>query len=51
MRGYLGVNLPQELVVMIRETIEQHPEWGYKTVAEFVKESARRQLLEIKKPK
>jgi len=36
--------LPSELVVIIEKLLKDHPELGYKSVAEFVKDSVRRRI-------
>ena len=40
--GYRNVSFPAEMIAEIETVIKEHPEWGYTSVAEFVKESIRR---------
>ena len=44
-RKYVTLKLPEEFVEMVREFIEKHPEWGYTSVPEFVKEAIRDYIL------
>ena len=47
MKGYTQISLPKELHKSIEKFITENPELGYKSVAEFIKDSVRR-LFEIK---
>ena len=46
-KSYKGITLPQEMVEEIKKLIEEHPELGYSSVAEFVKDAIRSKLIEI----
>ena len=46
-RSYKGITLPEEMIEEIKKVIEAHPELGYSSVAEFVKEAIRSKLTEI----
>jgi 6-phosphogluconate dehydrogenase len=39
--------LPSELVEIIEKILKEHPELGYKSVAEFVKDAVRRRIETI----
>ncbi|PTD94672.1 hypothetical protein C9439_01320 [archaeon SCG-AAA382B04] len=45
-KRYKNINLPIELVEEIDQHIEQHPELGYSSRAEFAKEAIRKSLRE-----
>lgn len=47
MKGYTQISLPKELHKSIEKFINENPELGYKSVAEFIKDSVRR-FFEIK---
>jgi len=47
-KGYKNLALPEEMVKAIEGFIQGNAEFGYKTVAEFVKDCVRRRLEEIK---
>ena len=46
-KGYRTLTLPIEMVEEIKKLIEEHPELGYSSVAEFVKDAIRSKLIEI----
>ena len=46
-KSYKGITLPQEMIEEIKAIIEAHPELGYSSVAEFVKDAIRSKLIEI----
>jgi len=48
-KGYRGVNLPEEMVEEIERLIKRRKDLGYQSIAEFVKEAVRKRLEEIKK--
>ena len=45
---YRTVRLPEELIREIERLIEDHPEYGFKTKAGFVKDAIRRRLESLK---
>lgn len=45
--GYKNIGIPTELVSQIDALIKEHPEKGYKTVPEFIKNAIRLQLKEV----
>jgi|Deesub1362A_J573_1020465.scaffolds.fasta_scaffold00017_67 metal-responsive CopG/Arc/MetJ family transcriptional regulator len=44
-RKYVTLKLPDEFVDMVKKFIKEHPEWGYTSVPEFVKEAIRDYIL------
>jgi hypothetical protein len=46
LEGYTKVSIPKELSDKIERYIVDNPDLGYKSIAEFVKEAIRAQLLE-----
>lgn len=40
-RHYKTVKLPEEMVDAIEQLLKEHPEYGYVSVAEFIKDSVR----------
>ncbi len=46
-KGYKAVSLPEELIEFIRKVIEERPELGYDSIADFVKDAIRRRLKEL----
>jgi len=48
-KDYVSLSLPKELVDEIKKIIAEHPEFGYKTVGEFIKDAVRARLIQIKK--
>ena len=49
MSEYRTIALPKEIVEVISKLIEEHPELGYRSVPEFVKECIRRRLEDFEK--
>ncbi len=47
MTKYTSISLPKKFIQKINEFIESHPEEGYSSVADFVKEASRTLLREI----
>lgn len=47
--NYRTIRIPIELVEEVEKFIKAHPELGYKSNAEFVKEALRRRILELRK--
>jgi hypothetical protein len=45
---YRGITLQRELLNKIEEYIKAHPEMGYTSIAEFVKEAVREKCAELK---
>jgi len=45
--GYKSLSLPEELVNDIKKIIQEYPELGYKSVAEFIKDSVREKISQI----
>jgi len=41
MTDYSTVSLPRELHERIKRALEEHPEWGFSSVAEFIRASIR----------
>jgi len=50
-REYVTLKLPKEFVDMVKRFIEEHPEWGYTSVPEFVKEAIRDYILYLESSK
>ena len=48
MDRYRGISLQRELVDTIEEYIKNHPEAGYKSLADFVTEAVRKRCEELK---
>ena len=48
MDRYRGISLQRELVDRIEEFIKNHPERGYKSLADFVTEAVRKRCEELK---
>ena len=46
---YRKVSIPEEFWKRIENIVNKHPEYGYSSVAEFVKEAVRRRLDEIER--
>jgi len=47
--GFRGTSLKADLVAAIEQFIKQHPEAGYKSVSDFVQESTRLRIQELRK--
>ena len=50
-KRYRTISLPIELVELVEKTIERHPEFGYSSLTEFVKDAIRSKLSEFIKEK
>ncbi len=46
-KDYSGISLPKDMMDFIDEFIKSHPELGYSSTAEFVKEAIRYYLKEM----
>ena len=46
-KKYRSISLPSELIDKIEQIICEHPELGYSSVSEFVKEALRTKISEI----
>jgi metal-responsive CopG/Arc/MetJ family transcriptional regulator len=42
--GYVGVNLPKDIMDQVDDFIKKHPEFGFKSRSEFLKEAIRLRL-------
>jgi hypothetical protein len=47
--GFRGTSLKKELIADVEKFIQDHPERGYKSIAEFVAEAVRCRIDELKK--
>jgi len=47
--AYRKVSIPDEFWKRIEKIVTKYPEYGYSSVAEFVKDAVRRRLEEIEK--
>ena len=47
-KTFKGVSFKDSLIEAIEEFIEQHPEAGYKSVADFASEAVRLRIQEVK---
>jgi len=47
--GYRGVSLMKELVDAVEKLVQNHPNTGYKNIAEFIADAVRRRLEEVRK--
>ena len=47
MTKYTSISLPKKFIQKINEFIETHPEEGYSSVADFVKEASRSLLRDL----
>jgi hypothetical protein len=47
--GFRGISIKKEMIEDIEKFIKNHPERGYKSIAEFVAESVRCRIDELKK--
>ena len=45
---YKGVSLPKEMIEEINRIIREHPELGYSSIADFVKDAVREKMLKLK---
>ena len=45
---YVSMSLPKKITDLIDHFVEEHPELGYTTKAEFVREAIRRHLQKVK---
>jgi Arc/MetJ-type ribon-helix-helix transcriptional regulator len=45
------IKLPEEMVRRIELLLSKHPEWGYRSVADFVKDSVRHNFTSITQSK
>lgn len=45
---YKGVSLPKEMIDEISRIIREHPELGYSSIADFVKDAVREKMLKLK---
>ena len=50
-KDYVTLKIPQELITAIDEIIKKHPELGYRSRAEFVKEAIRNHIRQHFKEK
>ena len=46
-KGWRHVSLPEKLYNAVEQFIKEHPELGYQSVAEFVKDAIRRYLMHL----
>ena len=46
--GYVQIGIPTDMYEKIKNLIDEHTEYGYKTVPEFVKDAARTRMLQVK---
>ncbi len=51
MTEYVNVKLPKEMVEMVRKFIDEHPEWGFTSVPEFIKEAIRDYIIYLESSK
>ncbi len=51
MTEYVNLKLPKDMIELVRKFIEEHPEWGYTSVPEFVKEAIRDYILYLESSK
>ena len=47
--GFRGISLKKEIIEDIEKFLKEHPERGYKSIAEFVAESIRYRIDDLKK--
>jgi len=47
MEGYTTISLPTELHDLVKKIIKEHPELGYKSVAEVCKDGLREKVVEM----
>jgi metal-responsive CopG/Arc/MetJ family transcriptional regulator len=45
---YKGVSLPKDMVEEVERIVKEHPELGYTSVADFIKEAVREKILKLK---
>ena len=45
---YKGVSLPEEMIKEVMRIIEEHPELGYSSVADFIKDAVREKILKLR---
>lgn len=47
-KEYTGISLKEEFAASIEKIIEEHPELGYRSIAQFVEDAARRHLENLR---
>lgn len=47
--GFRGISIKKELIDDVENTVNKHPELGYKNIADFVQEATRIRIQEVKK--
>ncbi|RLI26996.1 CopG family transcriptional regulator [Candidatus Bathyarchaeota archaeon] len=48
-KGWKSISIPVEMVARIQRVIENRPDLGYRSVADFIIDAIRRRLEEISK--
>jgi hypothetical protein len=48
-KRFRGTNIKKQLIDAVEQFIREHPEAGYKTIAEFVHDAIRRRIEDVKK--
>ncbi len=46
---YKGISIPREMFDEIERIIEEHPELGYSSITDFIKDAVREKITEIRK--
>ena len=49
--GYRSISLPEDLINLVEKVIEEHPEYGYKSLSEFIKDAIKSKLVELERMK
>lgn len=45
---YKGISIPKEMFDEIEKVIKEHPELGYSSITDFIKEAIREKIVKIK---
>jgi len=46
-KGYRHISIPEDVFLEVKRFIAEHPELGYRSVSEFVKDAIRRYLMHL----
>jgi|GEM_PF-1003144 metal-responsive CopG/Arc/MetJ family transcriptional regulator len=46
---YKGISIPKEMFEEVEKVIKEHPELGYSSITDFIKDAVRDKITEIRK--
>ena len=46
---YRTISVPKDLMETVKKTLEEHPELGYSSVTEFIKDAIRQAFIDLKR--